>query len=370
MDTDVPTDTFHELARSSRSCPTGWITTGDLRMVHERIQSPPRPQEGNSEFPHRVPLTALKNVIRVRQDGPDERHTRALAASGEFPPILVHRPTMAILDGVHRFHAAHLRGDTDIAVRFCDEPLEQAFVHTVRENVRHGLPLTHPDRTAAAARILRTHPHWSDRSVARAAGLSPKSVAELRKGARQATDPMHRLGRDGRLRPVDADERRRRAAEILRSAPDSSLREVGRRAGISPSTVRDVKRRIENGQEPVPERDGESRGAARRKEEEEKPSKGGESARGTDLSDFPALVKRLCHEPSLRNSADGRLLLRLLDLHLVAQQSAARITAAVPAHQIATVAVAAARCRQIWHEMAAEVESNRPGHDATAATKN
>ncbi|GGW20906.1 hypothetical protein GCM10018980_59350 [Streptomyces capoamus] len=342
-------------------------------MVHERTPRSVRTQKGNPEPEYQVPLTALKDVVKVRLDGPDDRHTRALAESGDFPPILVHRPTMAILDGVHRYHAARLRGDTRIAVRFCDEPLEQAFVRSVRENIRHGLPLTQSDRTAAARRILAAHPHWSDRALAQVAGLSPKTVADLRKGAQRATGPTHRLGRDGRLRPTDADERRRHAAEILRSEPDSSLREVGRLAGISPSTVRDVKRRIENGQEPVPRRSAGTAARASGTGEHTAPSPRRDTvtaAEGTDPADFPTLVKRLCSEPSLRHSADGRLLLRLLDLHLAAQRSAARIASAVPAHQITTVAVVAARCRQIWQDMAAGLESNRCGPDDLAAVKN
>ncbi|MFF3987744.1 ParB N-terminal domain-containing protein [Streptomyces sp. NPDC001797] len=323
-------------------------------------QTEDRTRKGVRHGGHRVPLTALNTSVKVRLDGPDERHTRALAESGEFPPILVHRATMAILDGVHRFHAARLRGETDIAVRFCDEPLETAFVRSVRENVRHGLPLSRSDRTAAAGRILAAHPHWSDRSVARAAGLSPRTVADLRKDARSGTDPTHRLGRDGRLRPTDADERRRRAAEILRSQPDSSLRRVGRLAGISATTVRDVKRRIDSGQDPVP--------GSRPEHPEVPPPRNGPPT--IDPADFPALVKRLCNEPSLRHSADGRLLLRLLDLHLAAQRSSARIASVVPAHQIATVAVVAARCRQIWQEMAAGFENTRLGLDEKAVAEN
>ncbi|MFG2960642.1 ParB N-terminal domain-containing protein [Streptomyces sp. NPDC048291] len=335
---------------------------------HERTQrsstdGSERTEKGVQHGGHRVPLAALNTSVRVRLDGPDERHTRALAESGEFPPILVHRPTMAILDGVHRFHAARLRGETDIAVRFCDEPLETAFVRSVRENVRHGLPLSRSDRAAAAGRILAAHPHWSDRSVARAAGLSPRTVADLRKDAGSGTDPTHRLGRDGRLRPIDADERRRRAAEILRSEPDSSLRRVGRLAGISATTVRDVKRRIDSGQDPAP-----GRRPDHPEHPEFPPPRSGPQA--IDPADFPALVKRLCNEPSLRHSADGRLLLRLLDLHLAAQRSSARIASVVPAHQIATVAVVAARCRQIWQEMAAGFENTRLGLDEKAAAEN
>ncbi|WP_166028447.1 ParB/RepB/Spo0J family partition protein [Streptomyces chilikensis] len=274
---------------------------------------------------------------------------------------------MAILDGVHRFHAALLRGDADIAVRFCDEPLEEAFVRTVRENVRHGLPLTDSDRAAAAGRILREHPHWSDRYVASVAGLSPRTVAELRKDARKASDTTHRLGRDGRMRPVDVDARRRHAAEILRKDPNTSLREIGRLAGISPTTARDVKRRVENGKDPTPERFPRT-GGRDSPEETDRGSTQPHNPRSD--ADFQALVTRLCREPSLRHSVDGRLLLRLLDLHLAARRRSADIATAVPVHQAATVAAVAACCQEIWQHMATTLRTLRPGPSPTAETKN
>jgi hypothetical protein len=116
----------------------------------------------------------------------------------DLPPILVHRATMRVIDGMHRLRAATLRGDREIAVRFFDGDAGSAFVRAVVANVYNGLPLSRSDRAAAAARIVATHPHWSDRAVATATGLAPATVAAVR---RRATDQTERSngGGDSRL---------------------------------------------------------------------------------------------------------------------------------------------------------------------------
>lgn len=129
------------------------------------------------------------------------------------------------------------------------------FLRAVQENIAHGLPLTQADRRAAAERVIATHPHMSDRAIGHVAGLAAKTVAGIRK--RSTDHPAQsntRVGRDGRVRPLDSSEARRRAAELLASQPGSSLRDVARAVGISPATVLDVRKRLECGESPVPER--------------------------------------------------------------------------------------------------------------------
>jgi hypothetical protein len=80
-------------------------------------------------------------------------------------------------------------------------------------------------------------------------GLSPKTVARLRE--RATVDPPQsraaRLGRDGRLRPIDPAAVRRRVAEALRTDPGASNRAIAKRAGASQATVRDVRERLSRG---------------------------------------------------------------------------------------------------------------------------
>jgi DNA-binding CsgD family transcriptional regulator len=169
---------------------------------------------------------------------------------------------MAVVDGMHRLTAATLRGEQSIMAVFFEGTDADAFVEAVRLNVKHGKPLTLSDREEAAKRILSTHPHWSDRRIAEVCGMSPKTIARLRR-ALAADDPDLRIGRDGRVRPVDATQGRLQAAAIIERHPAASIREVAELAGTSSGTVRDVRRRLTQGRHPVPDRARENRESGR-----------------------------------------------------------------------------------------------------------
>src|SRR3981081_155007 len=98
-------------------------------------------------------------------------------ASGALPPIMVHRPTMRVIDGVHRVRAALLNGITEIEGRLLDWDENAAFILAVTANIAHGLPLNPADRAAAAARIIACQPLWSDRAVAAGGRRSTKNRA-------------------------------------------------------------------------------------------------------------------------------------------------------------------------------------------------
>ncbi|MGP4029219.1 hypothetical protein [Actinomadura sp. 3N407] len=191
-----------------------------------------------------------------RLEGEDAQHVRTLAESGAtLPPIVVHMPSRTVIDGMHRLRAAMLRGEKAIDAHYFHGTETDMFVLSVTANIQHGLPLSQQDRMTAAERIFVTHPEWSDRMVAIVVGLSGKKVAALRR--RMADDipqPTVRIGRDGRARPVDGAVGRERAAELLASDPYASLRKIARAAGISPATAADVRDRIRRGDDPIPAR--------------------------------------------------------------------------------------------------------------------
>ncbi|MGH8879883.1 MAG: hypothetical protein ACRD0P_21450, partial [Stackebrandtia sp.] len=57
----------------------------------------------------RVRIALLRPADSPRLDGENSEHTQMLAESSEkLPPILVHRQTMRVIDGVHRLSAALL----------------------------------------------------------------------------------------------------------------------------------------------------------------------------------------------------------------------------------------------------------------------
>ncbi|MER7759593.1 ParB N-terminal domain-containing protein [Streptomyces sp. NPDC097619] len=275
-----------------------------------------------------VPLARLVIGDSPRLAGEDPEHVRALAeAEGELPPLLVHRATSRVIDGIARLRAARETGRSTVAVRFFDGTRQEADLLAVAMNITHGRPLTLEDRVAAAHRIFDSHPHWSDRAVALLAGLSATKVAALRREGAGAQGGL-RIGRDGRARPVDAAAGRERARQLLESRPDTSLRQIAREAGISAATVADVRDRLRRGESVVPLRaTGEPSGAVRRQPAREPVDRHARS--GDELS---RAVRALHRDPSLRQSDEGRSLLRMLSVCGVFAREHESIAAALPRH--------------------------------------
>jgi ParB-like chromosome segregation protein Spo0J len=305
-----------------------------------------------------VPVDALSVAGSPRISGSSEDHVQVLAeAPEELPPIIVHRATMRVIDGVHRLHAARLRQQDQIAVRFFSGAEADAFVIAVKANVEHGLPLSLADREAAAARIVRSHGQWSDRMIASVAGLSPRTIAQIRT-REDAKSPQvtARIGQDGRVRPVDGSARRLLASELISEDPGLSLREVARAAGISPETARDVRNRLVRGEDPVarrsapdPGRTGETRPPP------DKPTASFELSRES-AEELAAIVQRLKADPAVRFTETGRALLRLLHVHLIEVKDWDRIGESVPVHCSPIIAQLAKECAQMWVELADHAE--------------
>ena len=143
-----------------------------------------------------------------RLNGEDRAHIARLAETETpLPPILVDRRTMRVIDGMHRLMAASLQGRETIDVMFFDGSEADVFLRAVQENIAHGLPLSQADRRAAAERIIASHPHMSDRAIGHSAGLAAKTVAAIRKSSSEEIPQSNaRVGRDGRVRPLDSGE--------------------------------------------------------------------------------------------------------------------------------------------------------------------
>jgi hypothetical protein len=304
-----------------------------------------------------VPVTDLLASDSPRTGGDDLAHVRNLAESAtELPPIIVHRATMQVIDGMHRLRAVIMRGGDRIAARFFDGSAEEAFVVAVHQNAVHGLPLSNADRTAAAGRILRSHPQWSDRRIAEIAGLSDKTVGTIRR--RLLVDvPDQRIGRDGTARPVSARAGRLRAGELLARHPDAPLREVAAQAGIALSTARDVRRRLSAGEGPIPPKG--QRGTKPR------PPAAGQEAPPVSVpvqtghGDVLPALRELARDPALRATVEGRAVLRLLSLHTQTADHWERLIVRLPPHSRTAVARLARYCARTWDAVARRLEGHR-----------
>ncbi|WP_176929852.1 ParB/RepB/Spo0J family partition protein [Lentzea albidocapillata] len=280
----------------------------------------------------RLGLSELVNGASPRLGELRQAHVEVLAGlTGDaLPPVLVCRHSLRVIDGHHRVAAALRRGDAEIDAEFFDGSPEEAFVHAVRANVRHGLPLSKEERELAVDRIIGSHPYFSDRAIAGIVGVSAKTVAAQRKRMSSGdAQPLVRVGRDGRSRPVGPAAGRLRAAEIIGGAPRTPLREVAVRAGISVATAHDVRKRLLEGADPVP--DG-TRLAGPRRGSRSFGRRGTGNAHKPEKVDRLAAMSALRNDPSLRLSEKGRGLLRWLEVQAMALDGREAVAAAVPAH--------------------------------------
>jgi AraC-like DNA-binding protein len=312
--------------------------------------------------------------LGIRVDGIDHDHAAVLAElSGPLPPIIVHRDTGRVIDGLHRLAAARARGDTEIDAILLDGDLPSALLSAVWLNARHGLPLKPKDRRAAAARILAAYPAWSDRRVASFVGVSAKTVASVRaRSTAEFPQSNTRYGLDGRSRKEDTHAARCMAREIFVREPKATIREVARQTGLSLATVHDVRRRMsaEETSAAGPVRRVEADRSAPAPCGSESPQDAADDrehqgAPGTSPvpvtrvageGDPVALLNRLRADPSVRGSLHGRALLRLLSMHALSSATIEQLASAVPIHRSTVTARLARQCGEAWLRLAYEID--------------
>jgi hypothetical protein len=302
-----------------------------------------------SEFVvEQVPVASLVRGDSPRLEGESKAHAAGMVDAANIPPIIVHRATMRVIDGMHRFRAASLGHQDMIAVRFFDGTAEEAFVLGVAANITHGLTLTRKDRKAAAARILGMYPGWSDRTIAATAGLSHPTVAVIRRrcSTGKTFQLNTRLGHDGKARPLTSNSGRQAAAELILADHSTPLREVARQAHVSVGTAHDVQTRLKHGVDPsVPT----TRGA----------SLNFSLARGL------AAIDKLRANPAVWQRQDGKTMLGLLSRSLRSADEARSMIKNAPQHCLDTIAELAAALGDYWSRLGRDLHSRARTDSAT-----
>ena len=330
-----------------------------------------------------VQVLSLRPADSPRLNGEDRAHIARLAETeAPLPPILVDRRTMRVIDGMHRLLAASLQGRETIEVIYFDGRDADAFLRAVEENVAHGLPLSLTDRRVAAERIVVSHPHMSDRAIGQTTGLAAKTVAAVRKrSGKDAAQSSARVGRDGRVRPLNSREGRRRAAELLLQQPDASLRSVARAVGLSPATVLDVRKRLERGDSPVPRRLTASEAGAAGRVTGTRQDTGDRATspvspvipqpavRAAAVLHPAATVEKLLRDPSLRSNERGKRMLRLLGANAAGAEQLPGVAMAVPPHCVAIVVQLASQFAEMWQDLACELDGRARIIQPSAASR-
>jgi len=230
--------------------PVAFVLSGrELRMMSLE----PVPPISASSHAECVAVSKLTPGRSPRAKAVDPEHVAGLLETvEEWPPILVHRNDLVVIDGNHRLAAAR-KGRLDFLwVEFFDGSVADAVVESIRRNLGRGLPLTLAERKGGALELLAGHPDWSDRRIAQVCGLSAHTVGRIRvrnrataRGAnRNGASRTARVGIDGRLRPDQPEDTRRAIADALATDPDASARAIATRVGASPTTVLAVRNRV------------------------------------------------------------------------------------------------------------------------------
>ncbi|WP_344656469.1 ParB/RepB/Spo0J family partition protein [Catenulispora subtropica] len=303
----------------------------------------------------RLSIQDLRAADSPRLRGLDTEHVRTLAeVIGLLPPIAVHRSTLMVVDGMHRLAAARLRGRSDIDAVLVDCAVDEVFRLSIEANIANGKPLSLADRRAAAARLMRTHPELSDRSIARSVGMAPATVASIRAAVEGPGTGAARVGADGRIRPRLAAEGRLTASTIIAERPNASLRTIAREAGISVSTALDVRKRVLAGAEPVPTG---SRPVSMPLGPE--PSATEAARRPQVTADLESLMGALRRDPMLRYSDSGRDLLRWLDQGVAVAGQCQDKAEAIPVHCIAQISQLLRQCTKNLAALAEVLDARR-----------
>ena len=333
-------------------------------------------------IPSSLQISDLRDGFGIRGGGLDQSHIELLCeAAAPLPPIVVHRPTMRVVDGLHRVQAARRKGTTTLTAEYFDGTEDEAFALSVFLNVGHGLALTRAERRAALHAILDSHPEWSDRFVGRMVGLSHRTVATARRAAGDASNTSSRIGVDGKVRPIDPAAGRHRAAALLAETPDLTLRELARRAGISASTAKDVRARLHRGLDPVstPGRPADNLtsshsdngldpdtstdiAASFGRPDELSGAQPDRLVANTPMAPIPnVLLERLRKDPAVRFNESGRQLVRQLAATHGAFVQVQVSLGAVPAHCSPALAQIARSYAAAWKALAEKVEGRSNG---------
>ncbi|MFI1175774.1 hypothetical protein [Streptomyces melanogenes] len=311
-----------------------------------------------------VPIDSLLPADTPRSAGTDPEHVQRLTdMAGTTPPILVQRATLRVIDGMHRLHAARARGDDKILIQYFEGSDEQSFVHSVRANVTHGLPLTAGERQVAAARILRMYPDWSDRAIADVAGISPPTVATIRHRSTEKSWQLNtRVGRDGRRRPINGTiKKRQKALEIIQERPHATIREVAREAGISVGAAYTI--RVENTSQPEKRTDTSSQDREIQTVQQlpsAAPQNPGRAEVMQPATQMRAAQHRLLDslrkDPLLRRNDKGRQILQWLSVLSLEAEQLRLFVDVVPAYRLGSLAQLAHNCSITWQHLAREME--------------
>jgi hypothetical protein len=157
-----------------------------------------------------------------------------------LPPLTLFRidDQLTLVDGFHRFTAAHNKGLEKLKAEVHDGTYMEALDFAAGANLWHGVPPTRAERRRMVEIKLKMHHELSDRALSDQLSVSREFIAKVRKiliDAQEIPSATTRMGADGKLYPIglSKDERNERAPGMGDSAGEdvASIDEVGNGTG-------------------------------------------------------------------------------------------------------------------------------------------
>lgn len=161
----------------------------------------------------------------------------------DFPPVIVFHDGSKfwLADGFHRFHAYRAAGAIEIPADVRQGTKRDAVLFSVGANASHGLRRTNEDKRKAVQTLLKDEEwaKWSDRDIARRAGVSHPFVASLRAPEEKPTGNVSsdrtyttKHGTEAvmdtaKIGKADQDAANDQAREEARAALPESIRAMG-----------------------------------------------------------------------------------------------------------------------------------------------
>lgn len=220
------------------------ITNEHTTSLEADTKSKVKPVKLTLAAPATLPL------YRIRLDGGTQTRAKLSDATiAEYSEHLASLPPVTVFDdgehvwladGFHRVKAFQLAKRAKIPVDLREGTRRDALLFAVGCNAAHGLRRSNADKRRSVAVLLRDPEwsRWSDRELAKRAGVSNKFVSTLRADLAtvNGTQLEPRKGRDGKVRkaPKAASKPAQKAAEP--SAPsDWVCPNCGHQDGADPS---------------------------------------------------------------------------------------------------------------------------------------
>ncbi|GEM_PF-3909194 len=136
-----------------------------------------------------------------------QEYASAMQDGATFPPVIIFDDgeNRWLADGFHRIQAARLAGQEEIAADVRKGTLRDAQLFSVGANLTHGLRPSIADKRAAVSKLLADPEwsRWSDREIARRAGVSQPFVSKMR--ARQGDNVITWIPSPGHSSTTEVD---------------------------------------------------------------------------------------------------------------------------------------------------------------------